>query len=282
MSGAGLAALTFAGLLAISAVVARVWHRRSRVAARLHGDSERADGPERQALHLDGWDVPVALAMGGGVCGIVLLVSGFLSLAVGLGAVAGALTFIAHRTVQDRQALVLEEGLADALDLAMSALRAGSSPLDAFQRAARDAQEPLRQLLSDLTGRLAAGEPPGRATARLVEQAPLESFRLLALCLSVQWTAGGQLSRSLALVSRSVRDRADVLRRVESQAGPTRGSVLLLMAANVAIAAIVWLNDPPGIMRFLDSDVGTGLVTGTLLLQGISLVWMWRLARITL
>ena len=57
---------------------------------------------------------------------------------------------------------------------------------------------------------------------------------------------------------------------------------MILMAANVAIAAIAWLHDPPAIASFLDSGVGTGLVTGTLLVQGISLVWMWRISRVTL
>ncbi|MGH0034509.1 MAG: type II secretion system F family protein [Myxococcota bacterium] len=224
----------------------------------------------------------VGLVVGVVLAGIVAPWSGRPWIAVGLGAIAGALAFIAHRTAADRADLTLEEGLADALDLVTSALRAGASPLDALRRAARDAREPLRGLLTDLTGRLAAGEAPVDATRRLLEEAPLESVRLLVLCLSVQWHAGGQLSRSLALVSRTVRDRADVLRRVETQAAPTRGSVLLLMAANVAIAGIVWSNDPAGIGMFLDSGIGTGLVSGTLLCQAISLVWMWRLSRIPL
>lgn len=281
MNSAALAAVTFAGVLAVSGVVARAWLQRSRVNVRLRAGAAEPDAAVPVARP-GALSLPIAVLAAVLTGALVALVSGWASLVVGLATIAGALAFIAHRTWVDRQTLVLEEGLADALDLATSALRAGSSPLDAFQRAARDAREPLQGLLNDMTGRLAAGEAPGRATERLVANAPLESFRLLALCLSVQWTAGGQLSRSLALVSRSVRDRAEVLRRVETQAGPTRGSVLLLMSANLAIAVIVWLNDPPGIASFLASGVGTSLVMGTLVVQGLSLLWMWRLSRITL
>ena len=280
MNGAGFALLTFVGLMTVAGLLARESLRRSRIQHRLGaGSDESADSSGVRVAGLASRSVYTAAAVGIAVSLLVLLVSGRMSVAFGLGWIAGALGFIAHRTRRDRADLLLEEGLADALTLVNSALRAGASPLDALQRAARDATEPLSSLLSDLAGRLAAGESPADATDRLLEKAPLESFRLLSLCLAVQWSAGSQLSRSLALVSRSVRDRADVLRRVETQAGPTRGSVLVLIAANAAIAAIVWINDPAGTARYLDSEIGTLLVGGTLFLQGISLLWMWRLAR---
>ncbi len=282
MSSAGLAALTFAGVLAVSGAAARAWQQRSRAAQRLHSRPDDADSPEPVAGSLAGQrSIQVGLLVGAGAGAIAVVALAQVVVGLGLGAVVGALAFIAHRARVDRAALALEEGLADALDLVTSALRSGASPLDAFQRAARDAREPLRRLLSDMTGRLATGENPSEATARLTQEVPLESFRLLALCLAIQWHAGGQLSRSLAVVSRSVRDRADVLRRIESQAAPTRGSVLVLMAANLAIAVVVWLNDPPGIASFLASGVGEGLVGGTLLVQALSLLWMWRISRIT-
>ena len=285
MTGLVFAGITFVGLLALLFVGAREWQRRTKVAERLHaGNDDPAlavapapDGPQAGVR-----SVLIAAIAALAVAALLLAVTGRLSLAVGLASIGGALAFIVDRTRIDRSMLALEEGLADALGLVTSALRVGASPLDAFQRATRETRGPLRSVLTDLTGRLAAGEPPAEVAARMRSAAPVESIRLLALCIAVQWNAGGQLSRSLSVVSRSVRDRADVLRRVETQAAPTRGSVLLLAAANLAIAAIVWTNDPAGITRFLDSGVGAALVTTTLLFQGLSLLWMWRISRIQL
>ena len=201
-------------------------------------------------------------------------------LAAGIGMVAGALAHVSLTALEKKRTLQLEEGLAEAIALASSALRAGASPVDALERAARAVQGPAQPVLLDLSGSLRLGEDVDRALETLVARVPLESYRLFAVALGVQWRAGGSLERSLAVVARAVRDRVELERRIFSQAAPTRVSVFAFVLATLAIAYLMWQNDPANVEHFLSSPTGVQLVGTSIWLQAIGILWMSQMSRI--
>ena len=138
------------------------------------------------------------------------------------------------------------------------------------------AQSPLLEL----SGALRLGEDVERALEALVERVPLESYRLFAIALAVQWRAGGSLERSLSVVARTVRDRVELERRIFSQAAPTRVSVFAFVIATLAIAYLMWQNDPANVENFLMSSTGIQLVGSAIWLQAIGILWMSQLSRI--
>ncbi len=62
----------------------------------------------------------------------------------------------------------------------------------------------------------------------------------------------------------------------------SRVSILGVLFATYAIAAVMWSNDPERMQRFLLSDYGSALVAGAVVLQGIGIAWTSGLARIKL
>ena len=198
----------------------------------------------------------------------------------GAAALAGVLVHIALAAVAQNRALALEEGLAEAIGLATSSVRAGASPLEALERASQAIRGPARGVLEDLTGRIRLGDAPETAFADLAERVPLESFRLFSVALSVQWRAGGSLERSLSSVARALRDRVELLRRIHTQSAPTRGSVFAFVAATGVVAFLMWQNDPANLERFLRSGTGSTLVGLTVWLQAIGILWMSRIAQV--
>ena len=100
------------------------------------------------------------------------------------------------------------------------------------------------------------------------------------MALAVQWRAGGSMDRSLSSVARAVRDRVELLRRIQTQSAPTRGSVFAFVAATLGVALLMWQNDPANLERFLASGVGGALVGLSIWLQAIGIVWMWRVGQI--
>ncbi|MDG2048577.1 MAG: type II secretion system F family protein, partial [Myxococcota bacterium] len=201
-------------------------------------------------------------------------------LAAGIGMVAGALAHVSFTALEKKRTLQLEEGLAEAIALASSALRAGASPVDALERAARAVKGPAQPVLLDLSGALRLGDDVERALEGLVNRVPLESYRLFAVALAVQWRAGGSLERSLAVVARAVRDRVELERRIFSQAAPTRVSVFAFVLATLAIAYLMWQNDPANVEHFLTSSTGVKLVGTSIWLQAIGILWMSQMSRI--
>jgi tight adherence protein B len=198
----------------------------------------------------------------------------------GVGVLMGALVHVAVHAMEQRRALAMEDGLAEAIGLASAALRAGASPLEALERASQAISGPARVLLLEMTGRLRLGESPEVALAELAEDVPLESYRLFSVALGVQWRAGGSLERSLVSVAGALRDRVELLRRIQTQSAPTRGSVFVFVVATLGIALLMWQNNPANFEHFLRSDGGSLLVGGAVWLQGIGIVWMSRLSRI--
>ena len=192
----------------------------------------------------------------------------------------GALAYVAVGAARQRRALEMEDGLTEAIGLLSAALRAGASPLEGLERASQAIRGPARVILLNLTGRLRLGESPDTALEELAARVPLESFRLFSVALGVQWRAGGSLENSLTSVARALRDRVELLRRIQTQSAPTRGSVFAFVAATGGVALLMWQNDPANLAHFLSSDSGSLLVGGAVWLQAIGIVWMSRLARI--
>ncbi len=198
----------------------------------------------------------------------------------GIGAVAGTLCFVMLASLAQSRALQLEEGLAEVVSLASSALRAGASPVDALERAARAVRGPASPILLDLSGRVRLGDDATTALEAMVERVPLESYRLFAVALSVQWRAGGSLERSLSVVGRAVRDRVELERRIQTQSAPTTASIFAFVAATAGIAYLMWQNDPVNMEYFLVSSMGSNLVGGAIWLQAIGTFWIWHMSQV--
>jgi tight adherence protein B len=191
-----------------------------------------------------------------------------------------ALVHVAMRVRASRRELRVEEQLGEAVRLLAGALRSGSSPVDALHRSAARIPAPLHGPLAEAAGRLRLGDDPHAVFARLAERVSTDSARLLTVALAVQWSSGGSLQRTLLSIRRYAQDRVDLRRRLESQAAPARSAVLTLVGATAAVGFLAWSNDPGNVERFLRDPMGEGLVAGALILQGLSLVWMWRVTQV--
>lgn len=204
---------------------------------------------------------------------------GQLPVVMAAAVVAGALAAVAERAVYDRRTLRLESQLADALDLMVAGLRAGSPLLAALQQAREESAEPLRGLLADTIGRLRLGAPPREVFSHLGARVRLESFQLFALAMAVHWDVGGSLAPSLAKIGGGVRDRIDLARRVRAMSMQARLSMLAVMAVVYFLAALMWASSPERMLAFLQSSLGTWLASVVAVLQVLGLVWAARLAR---
>ncbi|MEM9177653.1 MAG: type II secretion system F family protein [Myxococcota bacterium] len=242
-----------------------------------------AEGPGREERRAEGlgrgFRVAVPVAVGVTAAAVPFLFGLILPIACAIGFDAGVVAWLWLAARHRRHLERLEAQLAEALRLTAAALRAGLGRVDALQRAAEQVEAPLRPILLEAVGRLRLGEAPNDAFARLSQRVPLETFRLFAMIIATQWQAGGSLQGTLASVGDFMQDRVDVQQRITSQSAPTRSSTIVLFGATAAIAWLSWTNDPVNMQRFFESGMGTALVSTTLALQGVALVWMDRLMR---
>ncbi len=264
-------------------LLARRTHRRDAALARVAGDA--VDEGEavrsrrvRSVLVRHRW-LPIVLAISAAL--IFRLVGGaafWLSLAFAF--VLGSLLWILEEFLHGRRELRVEEQVADAIDLIVSALRAGTGLVDALSIAAGEARQPTRRALDEVVTRLRLGDTPEVVFADFARRIPLESAELFSFTVGVHWNVGGSLTPALATVGQSTRHRIEFSRRVRSQAMEGRASVVGVLAITYLLAFLMWKAYPQRFDLFLKSSIGVGLTATVVFLEGIGLVWMSFLTRV--
>jgi Flp pilus assembly protein TadB len=236
------------------AVMARPFLRRHRGVPWIFGAVAAA-----VAYFLLGWTIPFAVA--------VAVLVGFLG---GQG----------EELWSARKAARIEIQLADAIDLMVGALGAGAGLANSLEHVLSEAKPPLQVQLEELVGRIRFGDDPRTVFRELVERVPLETFQLFSTALAVHWETGGNLAPILANVGRTIRDRIEIARRIESNIAQSQLSTVAVLGVTYFLALLSWKSNPGQTALFLSSALGQWLVSATILLQGIGIVWMSAVSRL--
>jgi len=168
----------------------------------------------------------------------------------------------------------LERQLADAIDIMIGAVGAGSSVGAAMDASIIETKNPLRPYMEEVSGRIRLGDSPQAVFSSLAERIPLETFLLFTSALSVHWEVGGKLSSTLTTVGKTIRDRIEVSRRIRSNTAQSQFSTIALIALPYFVALVVYNNGPGQMTEFVTSTVGSFFVAGSVLMQAVGIAWM--------
>ncbi len=198
----------------------------------------------------------------------------------GSGLMVGILGYLLEAIVAEKRLRRIEIQLAEAIDLMVGALHAGLSLSKALDTARKESKQPLRRYLGGLVRKIRLGENPASAVRELGELVPLETFHLFSLTLSAQWWTGGSLAPTLAGVGRTIRDRIELSRRVQTQSVEAKVSVIGVLAISYVLAIILWRANPHPIESFFASEFGTTLAGAAIALQAIGILWINRMSQV--
>ncbi len=273
--------LALTGLVAVAAIALwRIASGRQQVVDRLYSADETpyAAGEIRPSPVMARHRIlpcVAALVVGIGlyVTGIGAVYASALALAVGL------LAWQLDLTLRERRILTLEQQLADAVDLVVASLQAGTGLAGALEYAREESLPPVSVELDMLVGRIRLGEEPQQVLRELVTRLPLETVLLFSTTLSVHWEAGGNLTPALATVGRTIRDRIELTRRVRSLTVQSRISMVAVLATTYAIGLLMWNDHPARMEGFLSTSIGSYLAAGAMLLQAVGIVWSNAMSR---
>jgi tight adherence protein B len=200
--------------------------------------------------------------------------------AFAFGILIGVITYLLEMYWADLRVERIEAQLADAIDMMVASLRAGSALLAVLEATAAEARQPLRGELDTLIGRMRLGEDPRAAVRDLAMRVPLESFRLFTHSLLVHWETGGSLASSLRTVGSTVRDRLEVSRRISAQAVEAQISVAAVMIIAYGLTVLMLKANPGPLQKLLSSVFGSYVAAVLIALQALGMFWIWRMSRI--
>ena len=199
---------------------------------------------------------------------------------VAAGVISGVLAHLLEQQISARRALRLEMQLANAIDLMVAALGAGSGVAEAVESAARESREPLRSELQEVLGRIRYGEAPKAVFEDFSLRVPLETYRIFCFTMAVHGEVGGSLAPTLATIGKTIRDRIEISRRIRSQATEAQASVVGIVCITYFLGLMMWRANPANFEEFLRHAVGSYLVGGAMVLQAIGLLWITKLSQL--
>lgn len=168
--------------------------------------------------------------------GASLVVRAGVAVAMGVG---GIYVWI-NKKATKRMAMI-EEQLPDAVELMVRSLRVGHPFSTALAAVAKETPDPLGTEMGVISDEAAYGRDMGEALKAMAERIGTQDLRFLAVAVSIQQQAGGNLAEILDGLAKVIRSRFKLFRRVNAITAEAKWSgkflsgfpVLALIAINI-------------------------------------------------
>jgi tight adherence protein B len=190
---------------------------------------------------------PVQLIM---IMGVVTVIA-FILLTVGTGAdapvraaiavlmgVGGVFVWVNNKAKKRMD--LLEEQLPDAVELMVRSLRVGHPFTSAVAIVAKEVPDPLGTEMGVISDEAAYGRDVGESLKAMAERLDMQDLRFLAVAVTIQQQAGGNLAEILHGLAQVIRARFKLFRRVKAITAEAKWSGMFLSV--FPLGALVMIN----------------------------------------
>ena len=181
--------------------------------------------------------------------------------------------------VHRKRADALYRQLPDALGMVVRAVRAGIPVVEALRTVSREVPEPTGGEFRRLSEQLAIGIPMEESLSRLARRSGLPEYRFFAVSLTLQNSAGGNLTETLDNLADVVRKRVATRQRGHALASQARASAYVLSAVPVFAATALLVINPGYILVLIQDPRGNMVLLAALASLGIGLATMKAIIR---
>lgn len=190
----------------------------------------------------------------------IQLRTGGLAMPALLALPAAATPFLFVLKKRQRRFAQFQEKLPDAIDLMVSALRAGNSTMGALGIIASDAPEPIRREFRICFDEQSYGVDLRAAMENLVNRVPLPDVRMITTVILIQKESGGNLAEVLDKTAHVIRDRFRLRDQVRVQSAQGRLTGWILSVMPLTLGFLLFLINPKYIGVLLTRPVGQKLM----------------------
>lgn len=184
------------------------------------------------------------------VAGLVFVLLGLftqapLAVRIGVGAAMGVgsiWVWVSNKA--KKRFSMIEEQLPDAIDLIVRGLRVGHPFAHALASAAREIPDPLGTELGLIADEAAYGRDMAEALLAFAERMDMQDLRFLAVSVSIQAQSGGNLAEILDGLSKVVRARFKLFRRVRAITAEAKWSGMFLSGFPIAAMLMISIIKP--------------------------------------
>jgi tight adherence protein B len=175
---------------------------------------------------------------------------------------------------------LFEEQLPDALDLMVRSLRVGHPMNAAVGIVAREMMDPLGTEFGLIADEATYGMPITDALDRMAARVPVPDLRFLAIAINIQSTSGGNLAEILEGLSRVIRSRFKLFRKIKAITAEARWSGWFLSIFPVIALLLVQVVQPDYYDRVSDHPLFLPGAILTFILLVVNVFFMRMLVNI--
>lgn len=210
--------------------------------------------------------------------GLVALITGFSSsTAVGIGALAGAITPVGIAIARrDRAEARLIASLPEMLELLARSLRGGADIHTALRDVAGGSNE-IGRTLDQMLRRIDAGERLGEAMDRWVVELGHEDASVVRAVIRLGDSTGGSMANALDAAAATLRERSALRAEIRALTSQSRASAMVVALSPLAFLIVVAGTDQRSSHVLFSTATGRLCLIGGLFLDGLGVMWMHRL-----
>lgn len=162
---------------------------------------------------------------------------------------------------------MIEEQLPDAIELMVRSLRVGHPFSSAIQIVAKEVADPLGTEFGMIADEAAYGRDVTESLKSLAERMDMQDLRFLAVAVTIQQQAGGNLAEILDGLAKVIRARFRLFRRVKAITAEAKWSGMFLSAFPLVALVAIQLGKPDYFDEVKETSlfVPMALVVGALL-----------------
>lgn len=195
----------------------------------------------------------------------------FLTLPVAWAAVSRVL--LAFQDSRTRSRFVKQ--FPEIVDHVVRLTQAGLPAVDAVSVVSREAPEPVRGILRQVSDEVASGLDPEAVLRGVAARIRIPEFTLFAAAICLQRNTGGSIATALGNLSTTLRDRLEMDLKAQSATAQTRLTLMVLSGVPLLVLGAQSLTNPEALDMLFDSPAllrwGVGLVVaGLLIARGIA------------
>ncbi|MDE2302692.1 MAG: type II secretion system F family protein [Sphingomonadales bacterium] len=262
---------------------------RKAVAAR-HPKAHRiaGSGSRREALHLrlhrtgKGWTLTQYIYFSIGlaviILGLVLLKTGSLLLAAGVGLIVGlGLPHMVVGKMISRRANQFTVRFPDAIELLVRGLRSGLPVSETLGIVSTEIPGPVSEEFKLVTERMRIGRTMEDALQDTADRLNMAEFNFFCITLAIQRETGGNLAETLANLADVLRKRAQMKLKIRAMSSESKASAYIIGALPFLVFALVYWSDPDYLGGFFHDERLIGIGLGGLVWMGIGVFIMAKM-----
>ncbi|MFN5187114.1 MAG: type II secretion system F family protein [Planctomycetota bacterium] len=218
------------------------------------------------------------VAMAACVTLLVAAVSGFLLKSISIGILCGfgagflPFAFVLVKRKQRQQKLLSQ--LPDAYEMLARVLRSGQTVSQAMRAIADEFTSPLAEEFAYCWEQQNLGLTPEASLKELAKRTGLLEVKIFVVALTINSTAGGNLSQLLNKLSHVIRDREKMRQKVMALTAEGRMQAYMMIALPIGLAGMLSVLSPTYLLPLLEFKP---LIAGTVVWMGVGYFWMQRI-----